>query len=103
MLAAELKLDAERKAGRQFRPVATCPYAAASPIPAASTARSTTARTEATGPRVSGDASKACGRGASSAMTTSRRSCAAASARVSARLVAMRSRRAAIPGSAASR
>ncbi len=44
--------------------------------------RSTTASTEATSPHTSGDVSKACGRGSSSAMTTRRRSCTAASARV---------------------
>ncbi len=46
------------------------PYAAASPIPAASTPRSTTASTEATSPHTSGDASKACGHGSSTFLTS---------------------------------
>ena len=68
-----------------------------------STARSTAASTEATSRRAPDDASKACDRGSSSALTTRRRSCTAASARVSARAVRMRSRRATIPDSASSR
>ena len=47
-----------------------------------STARSTAASTEATSRRAPDDASKACDRGSSSALTTRRRSCTAASARV---------------------
>ena len=50
-----------------------------------------------------GPASKARGRGVSSAMTSRRRICTAATARVSAQAVTMRSRRATIPDSVSSR